>query len=209
MSRFHLLRQLISPSLTSGTVCVLAAWTFLLTMSWQFIANSALSGNNYFFGKYGLVTHFQLGSADFTQFLQTTVGPRLWRDAVTFLFVLGIGIVVYTTVQSSNRVLNAALNEWVEVHDARASFRTQIRAQVLHRIGFRLGTVLGWLVYWLAFVHLILPFCVSAAQYSMATIRTPQGWLYLALSLVLLPSALHLHVVCMRLLALRPRLFGA
>jgi hypothetical protein len=198
--------MLLEPSVVSLCLCVIISGIFLTAMSWAFILHSALP-YDYLFGRYGL-TGLDASPDNVIELWRRFIGRSLWQDVASFLFIFVIGAIVYTVLQGSNKVVNSALGDWEEVHDADASFRQQIRAQVLHRAGFRLFVLVSWCVYSVACLTLLVPFCVSSARYGIAIITQPTGWLYVLLGCGLLAVALHLHVIFMRLMALRPRLFG-
>jgi len=197
---------LLEPSIVSAALCFMFSAIILTVTSWVFILHSALP-YDYLFGQYGL-TGLESSPDNLLEVWRQFVGRSLLQDSVSFLLIFAIGAVAYTLLQGSNKVVNGALGVRIEIHDADASFKKQIRSQILHRIWFRLLILVSWGVYSIACVALLVPFCISSARYGVAIIKEPSGWLYVLLGLGLLTVAFHLHVVFMRLMALRPRLFG-
>jgi hypothetical protein len=72
-------------------------------------------------------------------------------------------------------------------------------------------SLLGWALYGAFFFSTLLPFCLLAVEQGCESIQLHDGLhgaLLCAMGVVLLACALHWQVIFMRLVALRPRVFG-
>jgi len=72
----------------------------------------------------------------------------------------------------------------------------------------RLVVLGGWIAYIVFFFHHILPYCVAAALAGSGQSTSTQNGGYVLLAIVIMTLAIHLHIICLRLLLLRPRIFS-
>ncbi len=115
-----------------------------------------------------------------------------------------VGVVVYIILQLMGRIANDASATWESLH---AQTESGIRA-IASRAGIRVLVAVSWIIYLVMFAKVIMPFCVLAAQVGVRELWAVGGFAYLAFGSLLLWLALHLHSIFLRLLFLRPRVFG-
>jgi hypothetical protein len=117
------------------------------------------------------------------------------------LFWCLMGFVVY--MFAINVV--GAIHQAAELNDELAHFthlnRRQIIGQAIEKLLIRLIVLAVWIPYIIVFFHHIVPFSVASALAALPI-------LYVVLAVVVLFAALQIHVILLRLLALRPRLFS-
>jgi hypothetical protein len=69
--------------------------------------------------------------------------------------------------------------------------------------------VLGvWLGFIMLFFRLLLPYCLAAAHVGAGNVTSVTGVFYIVLAIIVLTISFHIHVVMLRLVVLRPRLFS-
>jgi hypothetical protein len=124
------------------------------------------------------------------------------------LFWCLMGFVVY--MFAINVV--GAIHQAAELNDELAHFthlnRRQIIGQAIEKLLIRLIVLAVWIPYIIVFFHHIVPFSVASALAALPILYTPTGIYYVVLAVVVLFAALQIHVILLRLLALRPRLFS-
>lgn len=207
MTQLRLTLLLLRPSSLGLILTLLLSSLFLGAVNWAFIANNALV-SDYFLGRYGLVTTLQESPQGFSGLLHDVLGRPTARDALSFGFVFVLGVVVYSMLTIFSLAVNSTAGTWSAWRKA-GGIRRQVRSEITQRFGFRLAVFLLWLVYSWVFLKLLLPFSVSTSRFGIATVEALSGWLNIAIGLVVLFAALHVHVIFARLFALRPRLVHA
>lgn len=65
-----------------------------------------------------------------------------------------------------------------------------------------------WLGFIVLFFRLLLPYCLAAAHVGAGNITSFMGAFYIVLAFVVLTVSFHIHIVMLRLVALRPRIFS-
>jgi hypothetical protein len=125
---------------------------------------------------------------------------------VCFAILIGLG--VYAIVASWRHMLSSAHTTWDEVGFADQQNRRLIQRGLGLRIGLRAVSAFVWLGYAFFFFNDIVPYCASfiakgsQSEPALASVRN-------LLAFLLLTVAVHIHVIFMRLIVLRPRLFKA
>jgi hypothetical protein len=124
------------------------------------------------------------------------------------LIALTVGAAVYLIAQLVNRLLYDVASTWhiwaADPHITAGSVR-----DIALRTLFRIGMVLLWLAYSYITVKIIWPFCIVAVNTGIGVFPSADSALYIGgYGLALFVAVLHLHVVFLRLIALRTRLIG-
>lgn len=198
---------LLRPSLTSGTVCLILAISMLLVGDWAFVQQSGL--HDFLYGNYGIVTTLNDSPNGFRALVEGVFVHQFGREIKTFIFVFLIGLCVYSVLEIINRFITGVENRWVDLRTAPPAFRQRLNIEAWEKFWFRTAILIGWFLYSSLFIGILLPFCISASRYFVGTFPMWPGSGYGVLALVLLWISLHIHVVIMRFVALRPRLFGS
>lgn len=162
----------------------------------------------YFFGPHGLIAVLGETPGTVAAFTEAILAKPFMYNIVVFVVAILAGLIVYILLQGINRLLAGVLGGLVEVQEADAKSKKLIEAEVSARFGVRILALAGWFLYWIFFIKILLPFCLLSAYINANELFTWQGWLHGLLAFIVLTAGLHLHVIFMRFVLLRPRLFG-
>jgi hypothetical protein len=208
MYQRRLTRLLLLPSLSSGTTVACVVLAVLGYNAWTYISNQQLFYDN-LFGAYGLKTYVWQHSIEATSWGNTFLG-----SSIAYYILVGAaatvgGLTVYTFLQSLSLLFAGGRHIWSEL-TVLGSTRRAIVRELVARLVLRTISLIGWGVYTAFFFSTLLPFVIVLNQTGVDTVSAGQmlGWLYCVGAVLLLGIALHMQVVFMRLLLLRPRLFG-
>ncbi len=196
----------LSPSQLSAIACLFLSLLALGVTNWAFVTHIPFV-TDYFFGGQGLVTALQSAPNSLSGLTRALFIHLSTRSAFSFVFVFVIAATLYAVLFAGEQSINNVFKTWLEVGGG-AKTAARRKREVLYRIVFRLVIIALWLGYTLVFVRLLLPFCISASRVGIATITGRTGWLYLLFGVLLFAASLHVHVIFMRLTALRLRVFG-
>jgi hypothetical protein len=142
-----------------------------------------------------------------TALTQTVFGNETVNKVLFFILWLLLGTVVYLISASISNSVVAANNIRSELHYMNLH-KEELKQELGKRVALHVVGVLNWLFYSIFFFRFLLPYSAAAARIGIVTNESWQGWLYLLLSICLLMISLHLHVVLLRFILLRPRMFG-
>lgn len=176
--------------------------------SWSYIKpDSGLY--DYLFGPYGLTTIMQNSTNALSAVNGVFSSPAAYNVAVA-LFALFIGLLVYVFLEGMDHVAtktSSAFQEVELINDKVIKKKAEHQAEL--RLGLRIATLIVWVLYLIFFARVIVPACMLVARLDTSQyMLTWHNVLSPLVSLVLLFIAMHVHVICMRLLVLRPRMFG-
>jgi hypothetical protein len=116
-----------------------------------------------------------------------------------------IGLVVYLLATNIVGAIQQASEIKSELDYVNADRSKLMRTAGLHFL-VRIVVMAAWLPYILFFFHHILPYVITAA--TVGASLTLDSSLYIVLAVVAMASALHLHIILLRLLLLRPRVMS-
>jgi hypothetical protein len=198
----RLLALLLLPSPLSLILSALLTALVLLGANWSYLQAQPFFAT-YLSGEYG----FGSLLSKFNATLGNALNSDLAYNGAVICFAILFGLGVYALAISFRHVVleaQATLDK-VEYADQRAK-RTLERSLGL-RIGVRALSTLVWFGYALFFFNGLLPYCVTLVtggvqeQIILVALRN-------VLAGVLLLLTIHVHVIFVRLIALRSRLFG-
>jgi len=149
---------------------------------------------------------YHSGQSSFSAVSHGLLSNSVVANLPLIIFWALLGLVVYQFAMSTFRAIQNAAEVTAQLTYVHAS-RSKLMALALTHLLIRLGVAVLWLPYILVFFHQLLPYCISAALAGSAEISTVNGPLYIGLAVVVMTAAVHLHVVLLRLLLLKPRLF--
>lgn len=129
------------------------------------------------------------------------------NNAPLFLFWAGIGIVVYFFAVSIMGALSSAVEMEQELEYVNAPRERLIKAAALKTV-IRLVLLGLWLAYLQLFLHILLPYVLGAAHVAATSTRAT-GMLYAMLAVGILFLSIQGHVMLIRLVVLRTRVFGS
>lgn len=164
--------------------------------------------NEYFFGPNGLVTILGDAPDVVTALTNSLLAKPFMYNALVFVVAILIGLIVYLVLQGITYVLAGLLGGVADMQEADEKSKKIIGVEFGTRIGVRVVTLIGWFVYWVFFIKILVPFCIFSTYIAINNFLMPQNWLYGLIAFTLLIAGLHMHVIFMRFLLLRPRLYG-
>lgn len=200
---YRLLAALLLPSTASFVFSCVVAGMALLGASWSYLQAQPLFGT-YFSGKYGFGTLLSQ--------LNTALGDALDSDlayniaVICFAVLFGLG--VYAVITSVRHMADEARTTLNEVDYADQRTRQVLERSLIVRVVVRGFCGLMWLSYALIYFNGILPFCSSfiaaGSEQALAAASVRN-----IVAFILLLVATHIHVIFVRLIVLRPRVFGS
>jgi hypothetical protein len=157
---------------------------------------------SYFSGDYGLNLLFQRINVILGAALNSSLAYNV--AAVTFAALVGLSI--YVVVASFQYMVTEAQVIRDEIEFTNQAVRHRVEAILGLRLGLRAAGLLAWSLYSVFFFNIIVPYCVALTTAGADGNVGSTHWLA---AVLLLLAASHIHVIFMRLLALRPRVFDA
>lgn len=204
MHQKQLAKLLLHPSLFSLILTIVLAGAVLAIAVWPDAAHSPLL-NQYFYGPYGVVQALQK-SPDINEFTRAfSVSPVVYYGLIFGVATLVAGG-VYAILQTLSKVIVGSYDTWHVFHDP-AQGKENMEKEVGTRLTVRLMTILLWIAYTYFFLTILLPYCIFASRIGISHIFEWEG-LYALAGFLLLLASLHVHIIFIRLLLLRPRVFG-
>lgn len=116
---------------------------------------------------------------------------------VVYLFTINIIRAISSTAELKDEL------EYVNV-DRHSLIWSAVEQLLVHLL-----VLVVWVGYIVLFVQKILPYCMNLANIGATQISSVSGIFYLIASFAILTIALHVQVVMLRLLLLRPRVFSS
>lgn len=191
---------MVTPSSLSFILSCLFALLVLLGSSWSYLREQPFFAT-YLSGEYGFGSLITELNAALSRLLDSDLSYNI--AVICFAALVGLG--AYTAIASFRHMVAEAQVTLDEMEYADARSKQVIEHSVRLRMGLRAISALVWLGYTLVYFNGILPYCASliGADSVGATVSLKNFWAFL-----LLLAATHLHVIFVRLLVLRPRVFG-
>lgn len=199
---------LLTPSLSSGIVTLFAATATLIGAGWLYIGHNPFF-YDYLFGPNGINTTL-------LRVPDTTVLVRTWLlgSAATYYIVLLItaliaGLTVFAILQGIRHLVSESYSGWSLLHSHSAQAKSVIR-EVFARLALRVVSCLIWCLYIVFSTTVLVPFAMVLLQsgIDVVTKNIGGGLFNIFASFVTLAVFVHVHIVFLRLILLRPRLFG-
>ena len=207
----HLNSILLRPSLLSGAVCLLAAIAVPIIVNWSDIMDK-LPFQDYFFGPYGTVTELQkmTGMEQHVAVLGKTVTNEQLHHVLTVVgLTVAIAIGLFIAVRALMHLAGTISTTLKELSAADTPAKREVEHEIGRRFIMRMVVAGVWSIYILLFFQAVVPFAILASQIGLAEGRAVNtGVYYLLFAGLLLFFTIHVHVIMMRLLLLRPRIFG-
>jgi hypothetical protein len=127
--------------------------------------------------------------------------------APVMVFWMFVGTLVYFMVTGTFGAIASASDLEDELHFVHVRRRELLR-EVYVKSAIRLCVLALWLGFTILFIKLLLPYCLAAAHVGAGNILSIKGAFYELLAFAVLTVAIHIHVVMLRLTALKPRIFS-
>lgn len=201
-------RLLLLPSLFSSAVILLIVASVLGYNAWLYISEKKIF-YDYLFGTHGLQTYLwvqsQQASAWSTVFLRSPLAYYVLVSAAA----TAAGLAVYVLLQWLGLIWRGGGTFLRELRTPGSQHKNLV-TEMLGRLGIRVVSLIGWAVYGAFFLSTLLPFTFVLYRLSIDHIHAggQLWWAGCFIVALLFVLALHMHVVFLRLVFLRPRLFG-
>jgi hypothetical protein len=167
----------------------------LLVCNWPYFTYSPAL-YDFLYGNFGVITALEQSPEGLAKFQDTlSTSPILYGVAI-LLLALVAGKIAFSFVHSLGATKEYYASTTEEKHDT------------LHRILIRGLVATTWIVYIVISVIIIFPFCILLSRIGAESITTSQGIIMNIEAFLLLAVSLHIHVIFLRLLCMRPRVFG-
>ncbi len=207
MNRHKLTTLLLLPSLFSGSLAVFLSAVLIIFTNWAYVSpGNPLFG--YLFGPYGLTTVLQESANGLAAINGVFSSPFAYNVSV-IVFALFIGLLIYVLLEGMDHITakaHTAISEVEYINDPGLKHRMKIEGEV--RLGLRAAALVVWIVYMVFFARVIVPYCILLGRMDAGTVLTAPNILKGVVAFALLAFALHIPTIFMRLLVLRPRMFG-
>lgn len=206
MRRLRFVGILIMPSLASTLVCI---GTSAMVLGGAALSYNSRSGFLYqlLFGPDSSVDLIASGRGTLDTIFQTTFGNPLLNKIIFFAFWCLVGLVVYFLLTGAGKTTSVISDATHQLHYFNAR-----KKQFEQELGMRLiiaamATLFGF-IYAAFFIRTLLPFSILCGRIGASNLSNASGWLYALAGFTVLSLSLHIFIVTLRLLLLRPRLYG-
>lgn len=189
----------LSPSILSGIVmAIMAIMAVFITFVAAYGSNGAL--------QQGLFAAHSLSAPSYHQITDSLAHNALASNAPLFLMWAAVGLIVYLFAVNIVTALGKGVQMEEQLNYVNSQRAKLIRYEIIIMF-IRVGVLLGWLVYLQIFIRLLLPYALSAVSAARLDNLAPEVGL-ITLVTVGLFIGLHVHLVFLRLLLLKTRVFG-
>lgn len=196
---------LLTPSWLSGLVCVVASVALVLvTLSLFYYRGSSL--NNL------VIDQQQQASAqaitpDYAEVNNSFGSHAIISDIPLFIFWAGIGAIVYAFVSAIIGAFRSIAELRKDMEYVNASRQELVKWEV-ERAAIRLVALVLWVIFLNYTLHFVYPYAAALSYAGSAAGNWLFELLFILGSVLVLGVCGHLHVIFLRLIAIRPRLLG-
>lgn len=128
-------------------------------------------------------------------------------DIPLIIFWGCVGLIAYFFTMNIVNVLRDVAELKAEMNFIHVDRHHLLRAAAAKLLA-RLAVLLVWLAFVRFTIHIVLPYFVAVVNFASGSVGLFNNVAYTCLGFIVLASCIHIHAVFLRLLALRPRLFG-
>lgn len=206
-SRLSQIGNLISPSLLSGLLTIFLSLGVLAISLFSYTSGSGLI-YDYLFGPNSSAELIRSASGSVDAFTNTVFGNSTLNKILFFCFWMVIGLIVYLILYLVFKGTSEAAQDIQEAGYVNSRGKELLRA-IETRLAVRTVVIVIWAVYWVFFVKTLVPFSILSGRVGGAAFPAPNGWIYSGLGLIVLVLSIHIHLIFLRLTALKLRLFSS
>lgn len=195
----RLMTLLLLPSLFSFFTSLTVATAIIGLNGWSYVASSPWL-YDFFYGDQGVITIFESSPKVFDSLVTSFGGSSItYAIVISFIAILAgsIGVMAVHAIKRAVLVASELRSE--------SSFE---RREDIERTVTRIIVTLLWAVYWYCFVQFIMPLCFLLSRVAADNLQSWIAGAYWVASIAALAIAIHIHIIFLRLIALRPRVFG-
>lgn len=205
MAGLQRLKVILSPSLVSAPIALVAASLIWASAGWSYITDTQLFYDQ-LFGPRGVVTLVQIQPHNMGELQSAIMNGAGTYYVVLFAAGLAGGLLIYFVLESISRIKNGVSLFWREAHSDRQEAREAVKESTV-RLGLRIFSLIAWAIYLIVFTSILVPVSILVLQEALDTGEV-QKWLIAAIAFIVLVISVHLHVSLARLVFLRVRLLG-
>jgi hypothetical protein len=176
--------------------------------TWLFINHNQLF-YTFLFGPDGWQAYMGQHSGSMSAWQQFFVASQWGYYIMLAGLAFLVGLAVFTILQIVSTVFRES-KEVIEETLPGSHRPRNIRLEIAHKFLLRAFAAGGWVVYTTFFVNSLVPFTVTLSQTGVDSLETGRhaGALVCLGAFLLLTTAVHVHVIFVRLVSLRVRLIG-
>lgn len=194
----RLFMLLLRPSLISSLATITGATVLIGVMNWPYFTyTTALYPILY--GESGVITVLEQSPSLTRGITQIIDQNPLFYGTVIVIAAAAAGwgtLLIIRALKSGVQSVESLGNEGQ-------------RRDTLQHLLVRVFVLGMWIIYAALSISIIIPFCLLFSRIGAEFITTPNGLLMNAGAFALLALTLHLHIIFLRMLLLRPRAFGS
>ena len=198
---------LLRPSLFSGVVCALVAIIVPIVVNWSVVLKNT-TFYNYFTGPDGLVTELRHTPGTPVTVNDILASKSLGHNASIFVGALAAGVAVFIAVRIVVHLISSVSMTLKEINAVDTPAKHIVEREMERRFVIRIIVAAIWVLYILISIKAILPSAILASQNGFDEVPVSTGIYDTLFAGSLLFFALHFHVIMLRLLVLKPRVFG-
>lgn len=205
MGRIRFVGILLLPSVGSAFLCTGLS---IATLAIASLLYNAHTGFLYtlLFGPDSSVDLIQSARGTFDAIFQTTFSNPVLNKVIFFAFWCLVGLVVYALLSGIGKTTSVIAETAEQMHYLHAKKRQFEEQLGLRVIVYTMTGLLGFL-YSIFFFKTLLPFSILCGRIGISALNF-SGWLYVMAGTVVLTLSYHIFIVLIRLLLLRPRIYG-
>lgn len=204
MHQRQLVRLLFRPSLFSGLCTGLVAAVLIGLIVWPYFVGNTFLQQLSEGSSYALARAFQ-ETPDISNFTTAFSASPLAYNLIILIVGVLVGVGVYVLLQISSKSIAGTYDVWRTVHDkGKVSSATR---EASRQFTVRVLSALIGLGFGVVFLNLVLPYAVFITRVGAEHI-TDWGVVQVLFGYGLIVVSMHLLVVFLRLVLLRPRVFG-
>jgi hypothetical protein len=207
MLQGRLIGVLLRPSIVSGVICGTASLTLLLLSAWENLTHNSIF-HNFFVGQNGIeaaVTEFNrnLGASVSAQLAQ----PWIY-NVIILLGAIAIAVAIYVILQFATRMTNSFVHTADIAEHSSQAIKHAMAVEIGSRILVRIILAVIWFFYIQLALAILVPLCIVVGKDGILNMTSISGLLECLLAGLGLFTILHINVILLRLLLMRPRAFG-
>lgn len=198
--------QVMLPSTISGLASLAVAILTLAVTTFYYYVGSGMI-YNLIFGKNSSVELVAQSRGSVDTLTNTVFGNLVLNKILYFGFWMMVGLLVYLLLYILIKGLSSAAAD-IEQAGYKNSRIVEMKQAIAGRLAIRAILIVAWVIYWVAFIRTVLPFSILAARDGATLFPNLSGWFYLLVGALALTAALHVHLIFVRLIALKTRLLA-
>lgn len=206
MKRLRLFSPLITPSIFSGTLVFILGTLILIFSNASFLVNSGLLYQT-LLGKSSSQDFIASSHDTVSLFTQNVFENPALTKVLFFGFWMMIGLFAYISVVSISSLLQETTQDLAAAHYIHAQAQ-RVKERLVLRIATRMAASFAIFFWSWIFLRFLLPFCTLAVRVGLNQSRLSSA-VYVVLGGLVMTMSLHMFVILLRLVALRPRIFSS